>query len=1143
MVIAYKENPDVGLRCKGVIFLGTPHQGSAAAQIAKVMAKSVNKPTAYLGVKLFAGEIRADLLEDLMYDSPKLSSISKTFKERAAVLKIFSFYESERIGGQVIVTRSSAILNVPHEKYAPLYADHRDICRFENAESDNLKKVLRVIVDMADEIAQQRNSRSILTTDSEISLDDLEKDCMEQLNTIDIAAARQANLERFVEGTLQWLRLNNRYCNWESSGNASLLWVTGPPGCGKTVLSSYVSEAISKSATGSTILCQFFCNSSVKERHEPTFILRSIIHQIVLRRWRLLKLVRRARSLQGPKLFQQQSGLWDLLVDILKAAEGSHIFIIIDALDECDEATQAMFVNRITGFIEQAGDSAAKFLITSRPRTSAYFGLPSDESIYPRLDLEEFQESIGQDVLRVIRRKLDSMVQKDSCSKDLRLRLENSLTSKAEKTFLWVSLVISSLEEKPIILPADVTMLQNLPPNLSVLYKQLLEAIPASSRELAGQLLRIIVCSQRSMEVEEINLLTKHLAEPDEETDHPVYTSGAITRLLHPFVRVSGNQVALIHKSVADFLLDLGSEESDEIARAFGVNLHRDSLIIVNACMRYLLSNSFSSDLFSDSGYNSESEQGSEATSPFESSPYFTDDWISDPDGFGFDDFRIRLMSSGGLVSDDEYCKKISREYKLFDYASTFWNELFSKNIEFSKDALQVELQNMAIDLLDRNNVQTTNWLRYYWAVTKDSDDALPENSGSLALASYFGHKALLQRLFNGAESGQEVGEAIHWAATRGNSLCLKGLLEQYTEKISNDLRVCYLKGLPPLAAAAKHGHLDCVAILLDQKIFDIDATDENGQTALSLAIMHGHEKIVNMLLDQEDIDPNLPDRSSYTPLFWITSCGSLSILSKLLKDKRVNARDLDRKGRNPLSWAAEEGQYDLVKQMILDGRMDPNNRDLSGRTPLLWAVQNMHLSVVKLLIEKGKVDISSRDKSGRNAISWAVERNDKTTSDPDSKNKGNNSLLNYLIKKCPHQVDVPDEQGWAPLAWALNPPGYLDNALLLLQSGRVNINLLDRTGRSPLSFAVGWGYPRLAEAFLRFPGINPNCVDREGNTPIFEAVRMNSVEMIKVLVSAGGVDLCFKNKSGQTPFAVAQAEGKLEIAKLLPPDVVDMDA
>ena len=46
----------------------------------------------------------------------------------------------------------------------------------------------------------------------------------------------------------------------------------------------------------------------------------------------------------------------------------------------------------------------------------------------------------------------------------------------------------------------------------------------------------------------------------------------------------------------------------------------------------------------------------------------------------------------------------------------------------------------------------------------------------------------------------------------------------------------------------------------LSQSILDVNAKNDDGQTALSLAVTHGHTEIVKTLLKQQDIDPKIPD-------------------------------------------------------------------------------------------------------------------------------------------------------------------------------------------------------------------------------------------------------------------------------------------
>ena len=65
--------------------------------------------------------------------------------------------------------------------------------------------------------------------------------------------------------------------------------------------------------------------------------------------------------------------------------------------------------------------------------------------------------------------------------------------------------------------------------------------------------------------------------------------------------------------------------------------------------------------------------------------------------------------------------------------------------------------------------------------------------------------------------------------------------------------------------------------------------------------------------------------------------------------------------------------------------------------------------------------------------------------------------MAEYRIKHDRVGVDEEDVDGWTPLAWAQfsqNPR----TVKVLLESGLVNVNKNDRSGRSALSFAAGYG-------------------------------------------------------------------------------------
>ena len=115
---------------KSVIFMGTPHRGSDAANWSKILGRLANIP--------MLGSIRTDLLEDIRPKSELLMNISSDFVERGAGLSIFSIYERKFIPGllNLVVDKDSAILNQQNETPMPIEADHRTMCRFLSSNSE-----------------------------------------------------------------------------------------------------------------------------------------------------------------------------------------------------------------------------------------------------------------------------------------------------------------------------------------------------------------------------------------------------------------------------------------------------------------------------------------------------------------------------------------------------------------------------------------------------------------------------------------------------------------------------------------------------------------------------------------------------------------------------------------------------------------------------------------------------------------------------------------------------------------------------------------------------------------------------------------------------------------------------------------------
>ena len=944
------------------------------------------------------------------------------------------------------------------------------------------------------------------------------------LNTTDIAGY-ESTLGRQADGTLQWVLKNPQYKAWANSTGGKVLWVTGYPGCGKTILSLYMKRYLLDNLAPSALLCYFFCDNKVETQRDESFVLRSLIFQIASQRRRLFKYVVRAYNAGGAQIFQQFDALWNLFVQLICNLPSTSV--IIDAIDECDGKAHGMISKRIVGLTSSGPPHSVKFFITSRPSAANYFGIASlQSSEVIHLRLEEEQDSISRDVKVVISQRLEELVQRGVCKDSTRKMLVDLLVTKADKTFLWVGLVLSLLEERSVLLSSQISSIAaQIPPNLKSLYDQLLLQIKDDDRPLAAHMLHILIASARPLDGEEVGTLLTITAEHHSisalEGERKEIDNQTVQAALGPLIRVRNSKVYLVHQSLKDYLLNLPNDQGHPLAPDFGVDPRLDALMIGRACMNYLALKDFDVDLSQLEAIGDISASTSARTSVY----------IADDNSSTFDLYEEPLFKESSTI-DASACDLIASRYKFFDYAATNW----AAHLAEADDASSKEDHEVAALLSIPGSVRLENWLRYFW-FKYCTGEPYPENFGPLLVASYFGQLPTVRYMLREGidQYANMLEEALYWAARQGQTECLEILLERTEFGV-----VSLSPNSPsPLNAAARGGHLKCVQALLQDTRVDSNAQDTFGRTSLALAAASGHASIVKVLLLHPLIIVDIPDRQQSTPIFWAVEGslgGSLQTLTHLMNDHRVDQDHTDKYGRTALSWAAEDGSYDTVKVFVKSVKVNPGKSDHKGRTPLSYAAEHGHPQVVRLLMKTMRANVGEVDKGGRNALSWAAAQ--KTI-----------DVLQYLLGANEAGADVEDVDGWTPIQWALNPPGYLANVALLLKSGLVNVNRKDRVyGRPPLSWAASYGYTEIARTFIGTFGIESDARDNNGRTPLSHAAGMGNIGVMLLLLEESAVEINSKDNMNRTPLFWAAGEGHREVVTTLlslgsiETDIIDMN-
>ena len=333
-----------------------------------------------------------------------------------------------------------------------------------------------------------------------------------------------------------------------------------------------------------------------------------------------------------------------------------------------------------------------------------------------------------------------------------------------------------------------------------------------------------------------------------------------------------------------------------------------------------------------------------------------------------------------------------------------------------------------------------------------------------------------------------------------------------------------------PLNCTALHagvflGVPEIMDSLLKIDKWDLNATDQDGRTALMCATKIGHDAIVKVLLE-EGVDPDISDPSGRTPLSWAAGDGYEEIVEMLLERNDVNPDTADMFGRTPLSWAAEHGRENIVRTLLERNDVNPDTADRGGQTPLAWAsgaeimsrdAEEEHERVVKILLERNDVNPDSADISGRTPLSWAAA-------------KGFAGVLWMLLERNDVNPDRADQDGRTPLLWAASN-GSADFLWMGWDRSDVSPDRVGASRRTPPSRPAGPGVwsqgfdsrcERVVRILLERNDVNPDSADTSGRTPLSWAAESGLAGVLRTLLERNDVGPDSADKSGRTPLSWA---------------------
>lgn len=402
------------------------------------------------------------------------------------------------------------------------------------------------------------------------------------------AARRRCPLP--VPQTCRWILENPEFCRWRSDCGPNVLWISGRAGSGKTVLSSFLIDELRGFFP---TVCFFFSDNKIMSQKTASSLLRGILHQLLEANRQLIRNVMHYFETRGKAMVEEISSLWDIIQSCLDDPKLGNSVFVLDALDECEPTECNQVLRWMMEYIKTSKKKNIKILITSRPNTAIQDILESrsDQLI---LGSSATAKQLENDIRLVVEYEIHHMPALKSWPDNRKKQLRARLVKNADKTFLWVSLVLHMLPHQ-----ADASegrfhrILTEMPDGLDNVYSKMLFAISSSNRYAARQMLGILLVAREPMSLRQLNECWAIQSCHQSLSDLPYQPdmTRTISRLCGNFVHIVEGRCYLVHQSAKDYLLRRSGLKD---ASWFGLTLANANLSLAKRCVSFLNLDDFS---------------------------------------------------------------------------------------------------------------------------------------------------------------------------------------------------------------------------------------------------------------------------------------------------------------------------------------------------------------------------------------------------------------------------------------------------------------------------------------------------------------------------------------------------------------------
>jgi Cdc6-like AAA superfamily ATPase len=157
--------------------------------------------------------------------------------------------------------------------------------------------------------------------------------CMKSLKYSNYEYYRNEILLKRQDDTCTWLQNHECYKTWVKEDNRPILWISGGPGCGKSVLSAYLSKEVLPNQPNRLPVAYFFCDNKDERLRTAQAIVVDLLAQLLEQLPSIVgHFSAQLKHKPEENTIWDYSMLWQVFERVVNDANTGYLYLLIDAL-------------------------------------------------------------------------------------------------------------------------------------------------------------------------------------------------------------------------------------------------------------------------------------------------------------------------------------------------------------------------------------------------------------------------------------------------------------------------------------------------------------------------------------------------------------------------------------------------------------------------------------------------------------------------------------------------------------------------------------------------------------------------------------------------------------------------------------------